>query len=79
MIIDLDSIVLIEQVLDLREIIIRADTTLRSTEVVDARRNPHVGQRQGRLDWMMNELEERRLGLCWEGVVQPRRRIAQPL
>ena len=45
MIIDLDSIVLVEQVLDLREIIIRADPTLRGAKVVDARRDPHVGQR----------------------------------
>ena len=68
----LEGEVLLEQRLDLVSVIVRAETSLRSAQVVDASGDPHVRKSESREDRVVDQLEERGLLVRRERVVDTR-------
>ena len=72
MVLLLEGEVLLEQRLDLVSVVVRAETSLRSAQVVDASGDPHVRKGEGREDRVVDQLEERGLLVRRERVVDTR-------
>lgn len=61
MILGFDIKVLREELLNQVGVVVGAETSLRSPEVVDTGRDPHISKCVARLHRMLDKLEERRL------------------
>lgn len=68
MVFDFKFIVLLEQIRNLVGKVIRTETSLRGSQVVETRRDPHIGKNIARLDGVVKELEECGLFVCRETV-----------
>ena len=71
MVLNFEVVILLEKILDLIRKVVRAETSLGSSKVVETSGDPHISENVTGLNGMMKELEERGLFVGGQTVVDP--------